>query len=159
MNKKRKTFNNNNCTDIIEPFKKINLRVDKEVEKVDIKGNDEFSRNNMNFIMLNKQKNTLNNISKISKKMFNLDKKTQVLSNKLVKYNKKNCSNMNKVNQELENLKKENNNILEKLDIILNFVIELKNIKNINTVEDIVVNKINEDKIRSHKLEEYGFYS
>ena len=90
--------------------------------------------NNLEFLFMRKMKNVLDNISKLSKKINNLDKKV---------------NNINK------NTSKAMNRIHTKLDMIL----EKMEVKEDTNIEMLIDEKIHNDKIRSHKLEEYGFYN
>ena len=178
MNNKRRSSEIIIDNEVVPSFKKINLsdpfskneiisntEIFRKKTHKEYSDLTEFDRNNMNFMMLHKQKNALNNISKLSKKMYNLNKKCETINNKTDKLNKKMCSNMNKCYQEISTIKNEidiikqdNKKIMNKLDSLIN----LFQCNKMNTDEDnleiIVDRKITEEKVRSHKLEEYGFY-
>lgn len=135
-NRKRRSGDN----EIVNQFKKINIAVEKK--NVDInkyKSLNEFDKNNMNFMMLNKQKNILNNVSKVSKKTHTLKKKCDMIESKSDKINKEICE----IKKEICEIKSGQINILSKLDAIIEYI----------------TNQSPKNDIKKNDVKKYDFYS
>jgi SMC interacting uncharacterized protein involved in chromosome segregation len=114
-NRKRRSGDN----EIVNKFKKINIAVEKKnVDRNKYKSLNEFDKNNMNFMMLNKQKNILNNVSKVSKKTHTLKKKCDMIESKSDKINKE----IGEIKKEICEIKSGQINILSKLDTIIEYI-------------------------------------
>jgi len=156
MNRKRRSIEELNTDVLLEPFKRVNIEEDSNMEfkNNNYKEKDDFMANDMSFLMLNKHKNTLNNISKVSKKIYNLNKTTETITNKLDKYNKRTTSNMNKVCQELDKLKESNIDIMNKLNIILEYIQQ----KNDDTIEKVIIKGYDEEEKDEKDEKGYEYY-
>ena len=137
-------FDESHDDEIISKFKKINLKTNEETPKKSFgakyKVLNGFENNNMNFMILNKQKNILNNVSKVSKKTHTLKKQCDIIGSKSDKINKAIID----IKNEIKEIKTGQIHIMDKLDMIFEYI---------SNQQETTINSNKKDK-----KEEYNFY-